>query len=517
MAEAFDEQQQQNLQDVALVHVNEQVNISISNLRIALEKIQPNVIFKACLEVLKQQSFYNAFIANIDVPEIYMQQFWYTITQELSTQKFYFTMGDQVIEVNEDLLRNAFNITPKDLVHPFTPLAPEKEIIRFVNQIGCVTPIKIISALRTNDMQLPWRTFMTMINRCLTGKNSGHDRPRLTMLQLKGLKDPGYGMPITDVMFNKVIMASTDYSEYLAKSTGSTPAQVTCQGKGLLTKDGVEFTVKTTNEEEVKPLVRCRFTEVSIGSEAYQRTANEEERVDHSKKLKGLETLSIAAQLKLDMKKAQKASKDDFFIQQHSKGLGEGSSVTPEVPNVHILKCTNKGAGRTLEVLDEPSDASSSSSFDSEIAVEDISSDEEKVTKKPDEVTENTNEVTEKDDEVIVKPSAITKNVDYVTMADKVQPVDQQTRDEVHGANIEPVIKAQADVQMSKAQPKKPEANYYTVESEVQSMVDVPVKQATPASLRHPLVDSTITLIPDTTTEPPSQPPPTQPKRIKIK
>ncbi|GJW34151.1 hypothetical protein Tco_0054183 [Tanacetum coccineum] len=151
-AETFDEQQQQKLQDVALVYVNEQVKISISNLWIAFEKIQPDVIFKVCLEVLKKQSFYNAFIATTDVPKIYMQEFWYTITQELSTQKLYFTMGDQMFEVNEDLHRNAFNITTKDLVHPFTPLASEKEIIRFVNQIGCVTPIKIILALRTNDI-----------------------------------------------------------------------------------------------------------------------------------------------------------------------------------------------------------------------------------------------------------------------------------------------------------------------------------------------------------------------------
>ncbi|GJW63966.1 hypothetical protein Tco_0115850 [Tanacetum coccineum] len=246
MAETFDEQQQQKLQDVALV-VNEQVKISISNLRIALEKIQPDVIFKVCLEVLKHQSFYNAFIASAYVPEIYMQQFWYTITQELSTQKFYFTMGDQVIEVNEDLLRNDFNITPKDLEHPFTPPTFKKEIIRFVNQIGCVTPIKIILALRINDMHLPWRTFMTMINRCLIGKSSGHDRPRLPMLQLlwgKGSKDPLYGMPIPYVMLNNVIKASADCLEYLAMSTGSAPAKATCQGKGLLTKDEVEFAVK---------------------------------------------------------------------------------------------------------------------------------------------------------------------------------------------------------------------------------------------------------------------------------
>ncbi|GJS19032.1 hypothetical protein Tco_0413504 [Tanacetum coccineum] len=256
----------------------------MSNLGIALEKIQPDVIFKVCLEILKQQSFYNAFILT----------------------------ADHIIKLD-------------------TPLGN----LKFTN---------------------------------------------------KGLKDPVFGMPIPEVMLNDDIKATADYLEYLAK----------------------------------------------------------------------------------------------FIVLAHSGGSGEGSGVTLEVPDVHTLKCINKGAGRTSKVPDEPSDASSSSSSNSEIA---------------------------KDDEVTVKPIVVTKNADYVTMADEVQPVDQLTRDEVHGANIKPVIEVQADVQMSED----------TIKSEVQSMVDVPVKQATPSVLRHPLVDSTVTLIPDTTTEPPSQPPPTQPKLIKIK
>ncbi|GJW99648.1 hypothetical protein Tco_0183562 [Tanacetum coccineum] len=130
-------------------------------------------------------------------------------------------------------------------------------------------------------------------------------------------------------------------------------------------------------------------SEEAINDEVDSKKTNEEEveplRVDHSKKLKGLETLSTAAQLKLDMKKAQKANKDEFFIQQHSKGSSEGYSVHHKV-------------------------------------------------------------MTGTDD------------MHKMRGADEVQPADQQTRDEVHGANIEPVIEAQADVQMFKAQPKKPEA-----------------------------------------------------------
>ncbi|GJW72530.1 hypothetical protein Tco_0129447 [Tanacetum coccineum] len=69
MVESLDEQQhQQKLQDAALVLIKDQVQIPMGNLRITLEKIQPDVIFKVCLEVLKQQSFYNAFIATADEP-----------------------------------------------------------------------------------------------------------------------------------------------------------------------------------------------------------------------------------------------------------------------------------------------------------------------------------------------------------------------------------------------------------------------------------------------------------------
>ncbi|GJS77811.1 hypothetical protein Tco_0727692 [Tanacetum coccineum] len=87
--------------------------------------------------IFKQYSFYNALIATIDAPEIYMQQFWYTITYDLIAKADYFTIGDHVFEVNANLFRNALSITPKDSNHPFTLPAPKKEIIKFINQLGC--------------------------------------------------------------------------------------------------------------------------------------------------------------------------------------------------------------------------------------------------------------------------------------------------------------------------------------------------------------------------------------------
>ncbi|GJZ25221.1 hypothetical protein Tco_0562680 [Tanacetum coccineum] len=113
-----------------------------------------------------------------------------------------------------------------------------------------------------------------------------------------------------------------------------------------------------TKDEEVQPLIR-RSTGVVIGKEVPKKSA--EEALYHFKKLKGIETLSAATQIMLDIKTATKASKLDYRIQQQSKGV-------------------SKGSGIILEVSDEPKDITSSSSRSHSISddeVEYISSNEE--------------------------------------------------------------------------------------------------------------------------------------------
>ncbi|GJW09958.1 hypothetical protein Tco_1575785 [Tanacetum coccineum] len=182
IVEEQDEQQQQNMLDAELVPIIEQVKIAISYFRIALENTQPYVIYKVCMEILRQYSFYNSFIVTADAPEIYMHQFRYTVAYDLTAQAHPFMIDNQVFEVNVDLLRDALRITPIDPDHPFTLPAPKKEIISFFNELGCSKTIRTMSALRTNDMYKPWRTLLRMINKCLTRKAIAYDCPRLHML-----------------------------------------------------------------------------------------------------------------------------------------------------------------------------------------------------------------------------------------------------------------------------------------------------------------------------------------------
>ncbi|GKA64737.1 hypothetical protein Tco_0764444 [Tanacetum coccineum] len=387
--------------DAELVLINKQVKIATSNFMIALEKTQPDVIYKVCLEILKQYSFYNAFIATADAPKIYMQQFWYTITYDLTAKAYFFTMGDQVFEVNADLLYNSLRITPKDPDHPFTLPTPEKEIISFTNQLGCTNvdfadliweefKYQIASRLVSKQKQelMPLLRFTKLIVKSILSQNdqiykrpiSFHHviklDPTLGNLKFKnkGIKDPVFRMPILELMLNDNIKATAKYSEYLGKLKGSKPVKATSRGKGFLTKQGVEIAVKRvcvpkrrrsktiveevrqskeiakdvdSEETDKEPPVR-RPTSVVIGGEV--RRESDEEGVDHSK-----------------------------------KGSGEGYRVTLEVPDELTLKRSNEGAGVIPEVLDDLSDYSNTSSFDSEFIVEDISSDESDVTKKADE------------------------------------------------------------------------------------------------------------------------------------
>ncbi|GJY66210.1 hypothetical protein Tco_0468448 [Tanacetum coccineum] len=87
----------------------------------------------------------------------------------------------------EHLLRNALSITPKDPDHPFTLPAPEKELVSFINQLGCSKTIMSISALRVNDMYQPWRTLLTMINKCLTEEFKYQIKSRRVTVGIKRL------------------------------------------------------------------------------------------------------------------------------------------------------------------------------------------------------------------------------------------------------------------------------------------------------------------------------------------
>ncbi|GJV15298.1 hypothetical protein Tco_1360621 [Tanacetum coccineum] len=283
----------------------------------------------------------------------------------------------------------------------------------------------------------------------------------------QGAKDLVFGMPIPMLMLNDDIKAFDAYMEYLTKAKEGKRAKG--HGKGLVTKKGVELAIEKiatvgvpnkkrteivikqtgksedvednvdseeTKEDEEPQLTRRRQTGVVIRSGIQHET--DEEALDHSKKLKGVERMSKTAEFLLQLNQEKKASKQDFILQQRPKGSGEGSCVTLEVPNGLSHKSLNKGSSVTIAVLDEPSGSSISSSSESKI--EDITSDDE---------SDGADDKEKADDSMTTGDEKATKEQADEEQAGNEQHVDDQGGNEQAG-NI------QAKVHISEPQIEKP-------------------------------------------------------------
>ncbi|GJT55691.1 hypothetical protein Tco_0990745 [Tanacetum coccineum] len=312
----------------------------------------------------------------------------YLIPKYKDTSSYQFQLDNQKIEIGVELFWEILCITLRVPNKEFIEPPPHDALVLFFKQLSYKGKLKFIS---------------------------------------KGEEDQKYGMSIPDLMMNDDIKKSDVYLTCITlyantelpkvgkskgKGKGKGPAgkkkadpptpkekkkkdaprkksSITTNDNILLDPDKALKLGEFINEEDNR-LIQRRPTSVVIGGSVHK--VSDEDKLDHSQKLKGIETLSKLAQYILDMKTTSKASKLDYRIQQQSQG-------------------SSKGAGIILEVLDEPkgnSGSSNNSSSGSDYENEIISSDDEKKVvdqekvddkEKADEEMKNDEEV-EKDEKV---------------------------------------------------------------------------------------------------------------------
>ncbi|GJS84756.1 hypothetical protein Tco_0751297 [Tanacetum coccineum] len=137
-------EQQQALDD-ALVPREQRLTIGSCNYRLSTTFKPKEPTFQVALDVLSLTPFYPAFLITACVHVVYMQEFWAT--------KF---------------------VDP-----PF-----EEEILTFIRELGYPGNIKLLSDVKVDTLPQPWRTFGTIINKCLSGKVTRIDTLRLSRAQI---------------------------------------------------------------------------------------------------------------------------------------------------------------------------------------------------------------------------------------------------------------------------------------------------------------------------------------------
>ncbi|GKB78432.1 hypothetical protein Tco_0945327 [Tanacetum coccineum] len=145
-----------------------------------LKSNEPTI--QVALDALKLTPFYNAFEVSADVPKIYMQEFWATVTKHHYSLQF--KLNGKSHTINVDNFRDMLKICLKLPGHKFEEPPFEEEILPLIRDLGHTGDIKVLSDVNINHMHQPWRSLAAIINKCLSEKTTGLERLRLSRAQL---------------------------------------------------------------------------------------------------------------------------------------------------------------------------------------------------------------------------------------------------------------------------------------------------------------------------------------------
>ncbi|GKA92958.1 hypothetical protein Tco_0814944, partial [Tanacetum coccineum] len=83
--------------------------IGKGNLLLDLQKLQKNPIFRISVDIRQNTNYVRAFTTSANVPSIYIQLFWNTLTHDAKTGVYSFQVNEHWLNLSADLLRKALN------------------------------------------------------------------------------------------------------------------------------------------------------------------------------------------------------------------------------------------------------------------------------------------------------------------------------------------------------------------------------------------------------------------------
>nr|GEU79778.1 hypothetical protein [Tanacetum cinerariifolium] len=113
-------------------------------MRIDPQKTQTEPTYHVVLNDLALTTCYPAFLITVDVLEIYMQQFWFTINNEDSTS-YRFKIDKKRYRIDMEVFREIFQICPRLPTQEFNELPSDEEIVSFIKELGHKGDIKSIT------------------------------------------------------------------------------------------------------------------------------------------------------------------------------------------------------------------------------------------------------------------------------------------------------------------------------------------------------------------------------------
>nr|GFC44492.1 hypothetical protein [Tanacetum cinerariifolium] len=107
---------------------------------------------------------------------------WATTTVHHHATRF--KMDNKKHIANLESFRDMLHICLRVHGQSFNEQPFEEEIIAFICFLRHSVAIRLLTIVNINKLYQPWRSFVAIINKCLTGKSSGYDSLRLSQAQI---------------------------------------------------------------------------------------------------------------------------------------------------------------------------------------------------------------------------------------------------------------------------------------------------------------------------------------------
>ncbi|GJZ22267.1 hypothetical protein Tco_0559306 [Tanacetum coccineum] len=150
-----------------------------------LQSIPCSLKCKIVVLILLDHCLSYALTATTDVPAVYLQQFWRTVSKVPDTEDtIKFLLDTEQFIYNMDMFPDTLNLPVETPKNPFVVPANIHTIEAFMNRVGYQGVVDKVSAFFTKNLAQPWQTMFKVFNRCLTTRTSGHDQTKINILQL---------------------------------------------------------------------------------------------------------------------------------------------------------------------------------------------------------------------------------------------------------------------------------------------------------------------------------------------
>ncbi|GJZ70086.1 hypothetical protein Tco_0633636, partial [Tanacetum coccineum] len=116
------------------------------------------------------------FLITVEVPEIYMYQFWNTNKKIKDTDAYQFKMDKQKFRIDTKVFREILQICPRLPNQDFVEPPSDEEMVPFIKDLVYTGKCDMLSKIHTDQMHQPWRTFVAVINRYISRKSTGLNR-----------------------------------------------------------------------------------------------------------------------------------------------------------------------------------------------------------------------------------------------------------------------------------------------------------------------------------------------------